>query len=96
MDVDFERGRLYVSTFDGNLYRYKFSTPLDEVSKKKVLGLTEKESNIDRAESYKGCEKPRAIKFWEERNEVYVGYGGGRIFVYKADKISDGPICKHP
>jgi lipoprotein NlpI len=32
MDVDFERGRLYVSTFDGNLYRYKFSTPLDEVA----------------------------------------------------------------
>lgn len=31
MDVDFERGKLYVSTFDGNLYRYKFSTPLDEV-----------------------------------------------------------------
>ena len=34
MDVDFERGRLYVSTFDGNLYRYKFSTPLDEVRKR--------------------------------------------------------------
>jgi hypothetical protein len=31
MDVDFEKGKLYVSTFDGNLYRYKFSTPLDEV-----------------------------------------------------------------
>lgn len=91
MDVDFERGRLYVSTFDGNLYRYKFSTPLDEV---RAAKFNQKESNIDRAESYKGCEKPRTIKFWEERNEVYVGYGGGRIFVYKADKISDGPICK--
>lgn len=43
----------------------------------------------------KGGFKPRVVKAWAERNEVYVGHANGRIYVYRADAIENGPICNY-
>jgi hypothetical protein len=48
---------------------------------------------VQKIGTYKGCEKPRNVKYWKDRQEVYIGHAGGRMFIYNSQKISEGPIC---
>merc|ERR1711935_263485 len=35
----------------------------------------------------------RHIQWWGSRNELYVGYAGGLLTIYKTDDGSQAPIC---
>lgn len=82
-DIDFENGRIFIADFDkGDFFHYSISTPIQGDSK------------IEQVCSHQGSPGARVVKYWEERDEVFVGFTGGKICVYQIDSISSGPICK--
>jgi hypothetical protein len=82
-DIDFETGRLFIADYDrGNFYQYSVSTPVDC------------DSTIEEVCSHMGSSGARVIKYWEDREEIFVGFKKGKICVYQIDGITSGPICK--
>jgi hypothetical protein len=83
MDIDFDNGRMFVADFDkGYVQHYSISTP---------IGC---DSRIDEVSSHQGGTGARVVKYWADRDEIFVGYTGGKICVYQIENLSSGPICK--
>jgi hypothetical protein len=83
MDIDFKNGNIYLSDYErGYFYHYSVSLPVDC------------DSNIDLVSSHLGSPGAKVIKYWKEREEIFVGFKGGKICVYQLDSITSGPICK--
>ena len=82
MDFDAESGQLFVSSFDdGMIYRYKLNT----------LNIREPVKTLD---TWKGEKKVKDIKYCPIRQELYCGYGGGKMSVYELSTGSKGAVCK--
>ena len=83
MDIDFEGGRIFLADFErGHFYQYSISTPIDD------------DSTVEEVCSHMGSSGARVVKFWEDRDEIFVGFNKGKICVYQIDSITSGPICK--
>ena len=50
------------------------------------------EITIKRIGKSKAYEKPRNVYYWRERKELYVGYTGGKLCVFKAGDLGSGAI----
>jgi hypothetical protein len=71
IDIDFNNGQIYMSDYErGYFYHYSLTTPVDC------------DSNIDLISSHLGSPGAKAIKYWPEREEIFIGFKGGKICVY--------------
>lgn len=83
MDIDFDAGRLFLADYDkGNFYQYSISTPVAS------------DSTLEEVCVHIGSSGARVVKFWADREEVFVGFKKGKLCVYQIDNITSGPICK--
>lgn len=83
IDVNFKEGKAFVADYDeGTIYYYNFMTPCAA------------DSPLELINSFKGPTNPRVLKYWSQRNELYVGCEGGRIAIYELDNLDGGSICK--
>lgn len=82
LEGDFSNKKLYCTCHDdGYVHGFKLREPEDP------------EGRIDKFVSVKGPPKPRQIKFWEERGELFVGHQDGLISVYNLELNPKGAIC---
>lgn len=81
MEADFENGLFWISSFDGFVHQYKFN------------GKIGFDSIISRQWTTKTADKIRTLKFWPNRNELYIGHAKGRLTVLDLDNY-EHPICK--
>lgn len=83
MDIDFVNGRIFLADYEkGDFFHYSIEKPIQSDSK------------IEQVCCHVGSTGARVVKYWEERDEVFVGFTGGKICVYQIDSITSGPICK--
>jgi len=83
MDIDFDSGRIFLANYEkGDFHQYSISTP---------VGC---DSTIEEVCTHIGSAGARVVKYWPEREEIFVGYTKGKICVYQLDSITSGPICK--
>jgi hypothetical protein len=74
---------MFASCFDdGYVYEYSIDQPVSA------------DSQVSKKSSSKGYPKPRNLVYWPSRDELYVGYAGGKLCVFKAGEIGNGPICR--
>lgn len=66
----------------GDVYFYKGKTPFEAEPPLELVSVT------------KGPLKGRVIKYWKERNELYIGCAKGVISVFDITNFNQGPICK--
>lgn len=84
LDVDFENGKCFLADYDdGTIFYYNFMTP------------TSATTPLEMINSWKGPPKPRVLKYWPERNELYVGCADGRMSIFQMETVNQGPICKN-
>lgn len=83
MDIDFDGGKAFCADYDtGTIYYYNFMTPCAA------------DSPLELINSFQGPKNPRVIKYWKERDEVYIGCAEGRMAVYELENMNSGSICK--
>lgn len=71
MDIDFENGRMFIADYDrGNFYQYSISTPISC------------DSTLEEVCCHIGSSGGRVVKYWPEREEVFIGFKKGKICVY--------------
>lgn len=81
-DIDKDDGKIFVCSYDtGTIAVYQMKTPIQADNRVKKL------VSID------GYKKPRVLKYWKKRNELYVGHAKGKIVVYDLKNQSKGPVC---
>ena len=81
LEADFSSKRLYCTCHDdGYLHTFRLVDPSDP------------EGRIEKINSVKGVPKPRIIRWWGERNEMYVGHQDGLISVFNFQMNANGPI----
>ena len=82
-DVDWENGRMFVADHDnGCIHQYSIQQPISP------------DSLIEEVSTFTGTAGPRVVKWWEDREEIYVGHKNGKMSVYELDNFTSGPICK--
>lgn len=70
-DIDFEGGRIFLADYErGNFYQYSITTP--------IAG----DSAIEEVCNHMGSSGARVVKFWPDREEIFVGFRKGKICVY--------------
>jgi hypothetical protein len=83
MDVDSVDGRIFLADFEyGDIYLYKAQVPFSAQSPIELIAVT------------KGPPKARVIKYWKERNELYIGCADGKMSIIEIANFTKGPICK--
>jgi hypothetical protein len=74
---------VFLTDYDlGDVYFYKTSLPMTADAPLELVGMV------------KGPIKGRVIKYWKDRNELYIGCAKGKMSVIDISKFSQGPICK--
>lgn len=66
---------------DGSLYQYNISTPISP------------DSPIELVNTFAGAKQPRVLKYWRERDELYVGHTNGKLVIFELENFTSGPIC---
>lgn len=88
IDADFKSGYLFASSQDDGIISIYKSNDLSDANEKLELHA-----------SIKGFTNSRCIRYWKERNELFVGYTKGYLTVYKLDlesmkgKVIANPTC---
>lgn len=84
LDISHKDGRVFLSDFvSGEVYFYKFSLPFDPNTPLKLVSIVQ------------GPKQARVIKYWRQRNELYIGCQHGRMNIIDICKFNKGPICKN-
>lgn len=84
MDIYPQEGRIFITDHDnGSVYFYKASVPLSADYPLELVSVVN------------GPKKSRVIKYWKDRNELYIGSANGRLSVIEISKFDDGVICKN-
>ncbi len=84
LEGDFPNKRVYCSCLDdGYIHIFKLFDPIDP------------EGRIEKTASIKGAPGPRVIRYWPERQELFVGHKDGLVSVINPELNPTGPIyCK--
>jgi hypothetical protein len=83
LDISPSDGRVFLTDYDlGDVYFYKSSVPMSAETPLELVGIV------------KGPIKSRVIKYWKERNELYIGCAKGKMSVIDITNFNQGPICK--
>lgn len=83
MDISPSDGRVFLTDYDlGDVYFYKGTVPFTTEEPFKLVSVV------------KGPPKGRVIKYWKERNELYIGCAKGKMSVIDITNFNQGPICK--
>lgn len=83
IEVNFKEGKCFVADYEtGTVYYYNFETP------------SKADSPLELINSFKGPEHPRVIKYWPQRDELYIGCAEGRMAVFEMKSLDKGSICK--
>jgi WD40 repeat protein len=81
LEQDFMNKRIYCTCHDdGYLHAFRLVDPTDP------------EGRIEKISSTKGAPKPRVLRYWADRNEMYVGHQDGLISVFNFQINTTGPI----
>lgn len=84
IDICPSEGKIFVANYDlGKITVYKWSVPFS----------TETTAEIE--DEFQGPKSARTMKYWKERNELYIGCAQGKMSVVDLNNTSQGPICKH-
>lgn len=82
-DLNFDEGRMFVGDFDsGTLYQYNVTTPISP------------DGPVELVNTFNGAKYPRVLKYWRERDELYVGHSAGKLTIYELVNFTSGAICK--
>lgn len=73
---------MFVADYDdGSLYQYTIKTPISP------------DSPVELVNTFTGAKNPRCVRYWRERDELYVGHDGGKLVVFELNNFTSGPIC---
>ena len=82
-DFDPIDGRIFVIDYDlGDVYFYRTQVPLNPKNPVELVAVV------------KGPQKARVVKYWRERNELYIGCAEGKMSIIEIAHFNNGPICK--
>ena len=83
LEISPSDGKVFLTDYEnGNVYYYQGTVPFDAKSPLELVKI------------FKAPMKGRVIKYWKERNELYIGCAGGKMSVIDIDTYTTGPICK--
>ena len=83
LDICPSDGRIFIADFDlGDEYFYRGNVPFSTDYPLELVSIV------------KAQPKCRVIKYWEQRNELYLGCAEGRMSVIDINQFNQGPICK--
>ena len=81
-DIGFEEGRFFLTNYEkGEIHEYFISTPITP------------QSMISVRRAWKGAPYPNYVKYWAERDELYVGYRAGALLTFDLDANPPIPVC---
>jgi len=81
LDADFENKKLFCCCYeDSYVYIYNITDPSDP------------EGRIEKLHTIKGVPQPRILKWWPDREEIFLGHEGGNVSVINYRLNKDGPI----
>lgn len=83
LDISPSDGRVFLTDYDlGDVYFYKTTVPMAADAPLELVSIV------------KGPVKGRVIKYWKDRNELYIGCAKGKMSVIDIENFNQGPICK--